>query len=260
MIFLLIIIFFFNACGVSYPKNDIVQSLEKLVKEEYTQDSKAYLIGRTLYLDMELDEITSANDKTVSQAIHKIGLAVFAAGRVVLSSDSNIKYIVVTAYNSYKNFAFKIVCSTYDIKSYFCMRISRSDFDSRKLLEIEESLAVANMIEDRYDIADQEYVGRLIASQINMLSKTDVTLAQMPCLRYVAVENGAFIFSVSEIVDGKNIYLARNILFEKTKDYSKKYNMVFKGIKIIASSDEALLIKNKRRNIKFSSGKICKKH
>jgi hypothetical protein len=243
MIFLLIIVFFFSACSVTYPKNDIVQSLEKLVRKEYTQDSKVCLVGKTLYLDMELDEITSENDKTVSQAIHKIGLAVFAAGRVVLSSDSDIKYIVVTAYNSCKNFAFKIAYSIYDIKSYFCMCISRSDFDSRKLLEIEGSLTVANIIDDRYDIADQEYVGRLIASQINMLSKTAVILAQMPCLRYVAVENGTLIFSVSEIVGGKNIYLLRHILLEKTKDYSKKYNMFFKDIKIIASSGEALLIK-----------------
>ncbi|OEG69316.1 hypothetical protein ATZ36_10190 [Candidatus Endomicrobiellum trichonymphae] len=100
IIFLLVIVFFFDACSVTYPKNDIEQSLEKLVKKECNQDSKSYLVGRTLYLDMKLDEIISADDKTVSQAIRKIVLAVFAAGRVVLSSDSDIKYIVVTAYNS----------------------------------------------------------------------------------------------------------------------------------------------------------------
>jgi hypothetical protein len=76
-----------------YPKNDIAQSLEKLVKKECNQDSKAYLVGRTLYLDMELDGITSADDKTVLQAMHKMDLAVFAVGRVVLSSGSDIKYI-----------------------------------------------------------------------------------------------------------------------------------------------------------------------
>jgi hypothetical protein len=69
------------------------------------------------------------------------------------------------------------------------MRISRSDFDSRELLEIER-----HMIEDRHDIADQEHVGRLIASQINMLSVADVILVQMPHLQYVAVENETLIF------------------------------------------------------------------
>jgi hypothetical protein len=244
IIFLLGIVFFFNACSVTYPKNDIVQSLEKLVKKECNQDSKAYLVGRTLYLDMELDEVTSANDEAVLQATHKIDLALFATGRVVLSSDSDIKYIVVTAYNSCKNVAFRIAYNICDIKSHFCTRISNSDFDSRKLLEIEGSLTVTNMIEDRHDIADQEYVGRLIASQINnMLSETGMVLAQMPCLQYVGIENETLIFSVSKIVDGKNVYLVGNILLEKTKDYSKKYNMFFKGIKIIAFDGEALLIK-----------------
>jgi hypothetical protein len=242
VIFLLVIVFF-DACGVTYPKDNIVQSLEKLVKKECTQDSKAHLVGRTLYLDMELDEITSVDDKMVSQAIHKIGLAIFAAGRVVLSSNSDIKYIVVTAYNPHKNAAFKIAYSIRDIKNYFYMRISRSDFDSRKLLEIEGPLTAASMIEDRHDVADQEYVGRLIASQMNMLSGMDVILAQMPRFQYVSVENGTLVFSVSEIVDGKNICLIKNILLEKTKDYSKKYNMFFKDIKVIVSGGKALLVK-----------------
>jgi hypothetical protein len=241
--FLLVIAFFFNACSVTYQKNDIEQSVEKLVKKECNQDSKAYLVGRTLYLDIELAEITSADDKTISQAVHKIDFAVFAAVRVVLSSDSNIKYTVLTAYNSYKNVALRITYNIYDIKSHFYMCISRSDFDSRKLLEIEGPLTAANMIEDRHEIADQEYVGRLIASQINMFSEADMILEQMPWLRYVAVENGTLIFSVSGIVDGKNIYLLRNILLEKTKNYSKKYNMFFKGIKVIASGGETLLVK-----------------
>jgi hypothetical protein len=240
------LVFFLNACSVTYPKNNIPQSLEKLVKKECNKDSKAYLVGRTLYLDIELGGITSADDKTVLQAIRKMNfdLVVFAAVRVVLSSDSDIKYIIVTTYNFHKNAAFRVVHNIDDIKSYFYMRISCSDFNSRKLLEleIEEPLTVANMIEDRHDIADQEYVGRLIASQINMLSEADVILVQMPHLQYVGVEDEILIFSVFDIVDGKNIYLARNILLEKTRDYSKKYNIFFKGIKVVAFGGKPLLI------------------
>jgi hypothetical protein len=243
IVFLLVVVFFFNACNVTYPKNDIVQSLEKLVKKECNQDSNAYLVGRTLYLDIELDGIAFADDKTVLQTICKMNFAVFAAGRVVLSSDSDIKYIMVTVYNSYKNIVFRIAYNIDDIKSHFCMRISRSDFDSRRLLEIEGPLtpANANMIEDRHDIADKEYVGRLIASQINMISEADVILAQIPVLQYLAVENEILIFSVPDIVDSKNICLVRNILSEKTKDYSKKYNISFKGIKVVAFGGGELL-------------------
>jgi hypothetical protein len=243
MTFLLVFVFFFNACSVTYQKNDIAQSLEKLVKKECNQDSKAYLVGRTLYLDIEFAEITSADDKTISQTVHKIDFAVFAAIRVVLSSDSNIKYIVLTAYDSYKNVALRIAYNIYDIKSHFYACISRSDFGSRKLLEIEGPLIAVNMIEDRHDIADQEYVGRLIASQINIFLETSMILEQIPYLRYVAVENETLIFSIFEIVDDKNIYLVRNILLEKTKNYSKKYNMFFKSIKVIVSGGEVLLVK-----------------
>jgi hypothetical protein len=44
-----------NFCGVTYKKKKILQDLEKLVKKEAKQESKAYTIGRTLYLDMQVN-------------------------------------------------------------------------------------------------------------------------------------------------------------------------------------------------------------
>jgi hypothetical protein len=244
--FLSVIVFLLNACGVTYPKNELAQSLEKLVKKDCNQDSKAHIVGKTLYLDMELDELMYESDEAVSQAIHKMRLAVFAAERVVLSSDSDIKYMVVTAYDFHKKMAFRIVQNIDDIKSYFYMRISRSDFEARTLQETEGLLTALDIIKDKHDITDLEYVGRLIASQLNMFSESDPELEDLIsriALRYVDVENETLILTIFNVnvIDSKNISLIKNILQEKVQNYSEKYNISFKGIKVVTSGGEMVL-------------------
>jgi hypothetical protein len=246
IILLLCAILLLNSCGATYPKKDLIPNLEKLIKKECDQDSKAYIFGKTLYLDMELDGITSKDQETASKAIRKIQLASFAVVRVVLSGDAEIKYMVATAYDRDKSVVFRIIQSIDDVKKYFYMRISRSDYESRNLLEIAGYPLAAKVIDDKHDISDDEYVGRLIVSQVNMLSRTNPlfgALISMLQLQYIGIDNKTLYLSVSDYSSDVRITSTlTNILQEDLQTYSKKYAEPFDTINVITSSGKTALM------------------
>ncbi|MCL2334605.1 MAG: hypothetical protein FWC57_00915, partial [Endomicrobia bacterium] len=123
--------------GASYPKEELTKDLEQMVKKEAGEDSKATMVGKTLYLDMELPGLTSQDQAKASAAIKKMNTAVIAITRAALSTDAGIKYMVVSTYDEGKNVVFRMVQDIDDIKGIYYMRISRGDYESRTLLEIE---------------------------------------------------------------------------------------------------------------------------
>lgn len=245
IICLLIVVFLLNSCGVTYPKEDIVTDLEKLVKKECSQDSKAFVVGKTLYLDMQLDGLTSQDQKTASQVIHKIVIASTAMIRVVLSSDSDIKYMVATAYDPGRNVIFRVVHSIDDVKSVYCGRISQPDFESRNLLEIVGPPIASTMIDDKHDITAGEHVGRLFVSRMNMMARTNPTfgaLISMLQLQYVGIDNRTLILLIAEsVVNAQVVPTVKKILHDELQICSKKYNDPFDKIKAITSNGETAI-------------------
>jgi hypothetical protein len=238
--FFFFVSFLLNACDVTYKKNNIKQDLEKVLKKEYDQNSKAYITGKTVYLDIEFSELSLKNKAAVFQAMHKIKSAVFVITRIVLSSDSDIKYLIATLYNCDNTLAFRIVKNIDDIKSYHCGRISNSDFNSRNVFEIEWQPTTERIIADKHDITDNEYFGRLIASRIN----TFLINSPIPntfYMHYSDVINKTLMLSSSGIIDNMLIPIAEMILQEETEIYSKKYNMFFQGVKVFNSQGKIML-------------------
>ncbi|GHT37511.1 hypothetical protein AGMMS49593_04700 [Endomicrobiia bacterium] len=242
---LLVAILLLNACDVSYPKETLVQSLEKLIQKECGQDSKAYIFGKTLYLDIELDDLISEEKEALIRVEHKVDTAVSSAIRVVISSDSGIRYTVTTVYHHGKNVALRIVRSIDDVKSYYYGGISRSDYyKSRDLLEISGPEFSKEMISDKHDITIGEYVGRLIVSQINMTPRTNPPFRALgPVLRllYLGIENGNLILLVSDDANIGVIAVLKDILKEKLEGYSKKYDMFFDKITVVEFSGKNIL-------------------
>jgi hypothetical protein len=244
-IYLLIIVSLLNSCGVTYKKETLTYDLEKLVSKECNQDSKAYIVGKTLYLDMELDGLTAKDRKTASATLRKIQLVANAVVRVVLSGDAVIKYMVATVYNHDKNLAFRIIQNIDDVKNYFYTRISRSDYESRSLFEIMGPKVAVKIISDKHDISDEEFVGRLIVSQISMLSNVNPffgALISMLQLRYAGVKNKTLLLATPNEIDKKTIYMFEKILKEKVKDYSKKYNILFNKVEIAKDNGDILFM------------------
>ena len=51
----------FSGCNPSYPADRLTDSIQALVKKEYNLESKAFLVGNTLYLDIKLEDISSTD-------------------------------------------------------------------------------------------------------------------------------------------------------------------------------------------------------
>ena len=60
-------------------------------------EAKVYSIGRTLYLDMELDDLVSQDQEKAYRAMMNMQSGLSLITRVALSSDAGIKYMVVSA-------------------------------------------------------------------------------------------------------------------------------------------------------------------
>jgi hypothetical protein len=184
---------------------------------------------------MPLEGLTSNDQKQVNDAVQKMQTAIMAITRVTLSTDADIKYMVVNAYSPDKSVLFRILQNIDDIKSYLYMRISRGDYQSRSLFEIEGHETAEAVIEDRRDITEGEFVGRMIVGQINMAARANPflgALISMLQLRYYDVKDGVLYLTVSGTADEKGIDFIRNMIADGTKEYSKKYAFNFKNVKI----------------------------
>ncbi|MDR3306558.1 MAG: hypothetical protein LBS61_02660 [Endomicrobium sp.] len=216
-----------NSCGVTYKKETLTQDLEKLVEKEAGQKSKAYVVGKTLYLDMQVEGLASpAAREAFSKALRKVQTAGVDISRVVLSGDSDIKFMVVTAYDPAHTVLFRLAQNADDIKKYFYMRISRSDYESRSLVEI-FGHSIAKIINDKRDISQEEFVGRLIASKLNALQASGWSFL------YGDVRNKILFLVLLEQYNKKNAPLIENFLREQLKNYSKKYNNPFDSVEVL---------------------------
>ncbi|MDR1522894.1 MAG: hypothetical protein LBS29_02955 [Endomicrobium sp.] len=233
---LLMLGFLLTSCGVTYKKGEITQDLQALVKKECGLDSEAVVVGRTLYLDIIIDNLASNDVKIFPQIMHTIQTVNLSVVRVVLSSDSNIQYMVATAFDKNRILAFRVVQNIEDIKNYFYMRISRSDYESRNLVELVGSSLVPKIINDKHDITKDEFVGRLIASQINMMARTNpfygTLIAQMQ-MYYIGIKDKELYLLVLGVVDSVVEPIIQDALQKNFENYVNKYTASFDVLKAI---------------------------
>jgi hypothetical protein len=137
-LFLSVFLFFsfsFNGCKATYPKEDLVGSIEKLCKKEVGKNVECIKTGKTLYtilyLDNMLDKEMKINDKTLD-LIQNVMLSV---NRVVLSTDAKIDFFVVIIADQASGMELIFTQYMDDLKRWMLGSISREDFFSRSLTE-----------------------------------------------------------------------------------------------------------------------------
>jgi len=242
--FIFSLYFFCISCGVSYPKEKLNQMLVEMVKKDTGIDCHVEKQGKTLYMDAVIEDLTSSDQDKLMQAFKKMQSAVIDITRAVLSSDSEIKYMVVNCFNEDKQVLFRMITNVDDIKAYMYMRISKEDYESRSLIEIEGHPAAEQSIEDKHDISDDEYVARLIVSQINMTARQNPILGaliQLMQLRYLSSQTGNLTFSGADVLDDKLKNFMSNTIGEQAKKYSKNYSLDLKNVDIVNSKGESIL-------------------
>ena len=241
----LIICFSFCCCGPSFPKETLVQDIEKLVEKESGILPKVTIIKDTLYLDLEMENIVSLQSEVVSEAISSLQSAVFAITRVALSSDADIKIIVVTAFDPNFQVALRMFQNIDDVKSYFYQRISRGDYEQRQLIEMENPETTKAAVEDKHYISTEEFVARLVISQLGMLGRTNPFISNILTalnLKYLYIDNGVVYLSSSgddEILSSR--YIVQLITNEFKKNIEKYSIETINSVTVLDKENKTVL-------------------
>jgi hypothetical protein len=233
------------SCGPSYPKETLVSDIQKVVKKESGCDSMAYIIKDTVYLDMPMEQIVSSKNEVFSDAINALQNGVLAITRIALSSDADIKIIVITAFDPQYNVSLRMLQNIEDVKSYFYQRISKGDYEQRQLIEIEGPDTARESIFDKHYVSQEEFVGRLIVSQINILGKTNPFLATVINslnLKYDYIDNDSIIITVKGTYSLVSETLIKKLISEELNKDIKKYKLLsIKYVRILSKEGTVVL-------------------
>jgi hypothetical protein len=234
-----------SSCGPTYPKETLVSDIEKLVKKESGCDARVSFIKDTVYLDMPMNTVVSSKNEVFSEAITALQNGVFAVTRIALSSDADIKIIVITAFNPEYTVSLRMIQNIEDVKSYFYQRISKDDYEQRQLIEIEGPDTAKQSILNRHYVSQEEFVGRLIVSQLNMLGRTNPFLATVINslnLKYDSVNSGTIIIIAKGLTNLMSETLIRKLISEELNKNIKKYKLFsIKYVRILSKEGTVVM-------------------
>ncbi len=236
--------FIFCSCNVTFPKETLKQDTEKLIKKETGVDSAAYICGSTMYLDVVMDGLADDNEQTVSKAYETIQKIVSNIVRVPLSSDADIKIVVVSIFDSDYKTLLRIFENIGDIKAYSHQLISRTDYGERQLMEFEGADSAKRIVENKHEISQEEFVARLIISQINMSARQNPFLGQLINslqLQYFDVKDETICFMSNKIDNYDVQVLLKNRLLKESVKNLQKYKLFSIKSAIIYDRDKNII-------------------
>jgi len=212
---------------VSYPKDKIEESTVKILKKEYKLDGRAKLVGNTLYLDIELPELFSVEEteNLPKKVLKKLQGAVLTVVRISLSSDAKIDFVVTIAYAKDYDFCVRIIERIKDIKDFLYMRISRSNYEQRLILEM---LPYSKITYD--NITLKEFAARLMVSRYNMTLKSNPFVAALlnnTMLEFRFISGDMLVLMANNYVVGTGINdLFKSLIEKYYKEVIEKYSLI----------------------------------
>ncbi|MFH0948480.1 MAG: hypothetical protein V1833_05735 [Elusimicrobiota bacterium] len=237
---------FFTGCSKpTYPKDKLSESTQKILKKEYNLDGKIKLVGATLYLEVDLPELISTEKDLPGKILKKLNGAILTIVRISLSSDAKIDTLITVAKVKDYDFCVRIIQRLDDIKGLLYLKISKSDYEDRSILEM---LPYSGL--NYTDLTLKEFAARLLVSQYNMLLKTNPFVSAL--LNNVSLEFSNFTEDSIVLVTGSSqINLTASIkkFFEKILiksylDILKKYDIFNfpESIKIMDKNYTSVLV------------------
>ena len=225
----LILIFVLAACNVTFPKETLEQDAVNLIKQETQKDVSVSVIGSTLYLDACFEDLVTDDTEKISKIYETLQKIVSNIVRVPLSSDANINFVVISAFDPKYQTLLRLFENIDDIKLYSHQYISREDYSERQLMEFEGPKFTKETVGNKYDLTKEEYVARLIISQLNNASRTNpflATLIQALDLKFSNIENKVICYTASKKIDNDQIkILLKGMLEKEVVKNIKKYKL-----------------------------------
>lgn len=237
-------------CAPSYPKDSVPVSIEKLLKKEYKLEGHAKIVGETVYLKVDLAGLISPEQKVLTDILKQVQGAALVITRVSLSSDAKIKNMVLVVSEPKFDLNLRIIQRLDDIKGFLYQRISKQDYEERLILEIEPGENKLYTLEGEAavsrDIDANEFTGRLIVSQINMLSRSNPFLAVVlgnTQLRYIDFKDDELIVGISNSIAKPIMPFFGDIVNSQTlKILKKRIGLAPKRIRVIDGNNQSTVI------------------
>lgn len=233
-LFILLSFLILSSCNVSYPKETLQEDTVNLIKKETGIDSSVQLKGTTMYLDVVLDELATQNSEEIKDVYKTLQKIVSTVVRVPISSDADIKIVVVSAFDSEYKILLRLFENIEDIKLYSHQLISRTDYEQRQLMEIIGPVAAKKTVANKHEISPEEFVSRLSVSQLGMSAKNNPFLAAIISkldLQYLVYSDGT-VFLLMNSVDNTTVaeLLKKNITDEFEKNIKKYKTFDIKSV------------------------------
>lgn len=164
----------------SYPKERLYESVQKMFQEELGVNVRTKLAGKTLYVSFPIQGLVSENFELSKDVTSQLENAMISISRIALNTDAEVDFTVLEAVDSTWGIHAILIRKLQDLKDSMYWKISKSDFDERIVLEIRKdhesdgafgSTASVSAVADEEsweDIQLPEYMGRWVASRINL--------------------------------------------------------------------------------------------
>lgn len=244
---LILSILILSSCNVSFPKETLKQDTVTLIKQETGKNCNIFEFGSTLYLDVCFEELATNDKQKISEIYETLQKIVSTIVRVPLSSDANIEYIIISAFDSKYQTLLRIFENIDDLRLYSNQLISREDYTDRQLMEFEGPKRAKEIVENKYAITKEEYVARLVIAQLNNSARVNpflATLIQVLELRYSHFENGNIYFVSKNLFNNDEVKILLEKMFKNEVDKNIKKYKIF--------SIKSAILLDEQNNIAFT--------
>src|SRR5581483_7940873 len=155
----------------TYPKERLTEEVKKLFRQELQVEPKTELVGKTLYVSFEIEKLVTENFELPDDVSKKFEDAMLSINRIGLSTDADIQYAVIEAYDRLWGAQTTLIRRMEDLKSLLYWRIGQKDFEERLILETKK-IGESDQ-SDWHDISLEEYMSRWVASRITLGARSN---------------------------------------------------------------------------------------
>ena len=126
-----------SACGPTYPKERIKESITDLCKREYKIDVKVTTVGKTIGIYLPLPNLIDFTFAITKDASEKINDVLLSVTRVAISTDAQHDFYCVIAHDvRMPEIQIVIIKSVDDVKRFLLQDISRGEYGKRMIIDM----------------------------------------------------------------------------------------------------------------------------
>jgi len=201
-----------------------------LCRKEYGIEAHGKLLGKTLYVACSLDGLVGQDLELQQQALKKLEGAMLSATRISLSTDAEVDFVALIAHDPRLKVNVSLLRYLPDIKSLIYLRIPRSDFEERLVMETGNSGEDLGTDEDWHDVSMAEFLARLTASRLQRQVSGNPLVSTFFNIRDVRghVRDGELTLTLEKFEDAADAEVMGDILRSSVErvaaDVIRKYN------------------------------------